>query len=548
LSQVGKPTDGYGVAGGGEAMFEYRGTMELIRNRYVRDASATLVMLVAMQCFVVSCDADKPVVQSINGNPENVIMTIDDGREVTRDSNLVVRITGEDIAKMQISLDSLLTNTAWELYSPTRNITVPSREGLVTVYGRFISISGHVSTVKKASIRIDLTCNILSFDLFSNSDTLEMGSEVRFVMHTGEDGVANVEFSNFISGYRLYPDSVGIFSRTLTIPYGVRDSSAQARGSFTDAAGNTSAVVVNTTKFFIKGAVLQPRLLSHVNIPGAKCWDVIYRNGFVFLSDWFHSLYLIDARDPARLQLVRSIATADWTAGMSADNRMLLVADGDNGVDVIGINPPESATLVGRAIVDGKARDVLIDGNIAYVACIYTGLWVINFLNPYQPIVISHVDIGGYGETLCLHDTTVFVSGTSGVAAIGVADSSKPHLLSEMIVDGEPQAMVYYEDKLYIGTENAGLTLINVQDPFNMEVSTEYMQYNHIHGFCLTPPYLYMSSGSSIKVLNIGLEQDPTLVAEVSGFSNPAGLTINEGCLYVAGDDGMSVLKLFSDQ
>jgi len=96
-------------------------------------------------------------------------------------------------------------------------------------------------------------------------------------------------------------------------------------------------------------------------------------------------------------------------------------------------NDPESIIggdggykIVSKYVTSGYAQDVVINGNLAFVAQGEGGLMIINITNPSAPIELSTVaqELKGYGYKIANKDSVVYIA--AGGFGVSVVDASNP--------------------------------------------------------------------------------------------------------------------------
>lgn len=509
-----------------------------------RFGSASLVICLAWLLF--GCDDDHLPGNNFIPRPQNVRMVIDEGAAVTNDTLLRLAISGVDIDRMIISIDSLWRGAEWEDYIAQKMVSVPRREGRVNIYGRFAVNGGGTTDVHQAYIDLDLTACIISLNVLAPSDTLKFGDEVHFSMVTGEAGCAEIAFGSILSGYQLPLIDSGAYSRTLKIPAAVSDSAARVIGYFTDVAGNQALPFNSGIQFVVNSIPFQLQRVGSLRMPGARNIDVVFKSVFCFVSDAQQELlYVIDVRDPARPTLARMLPMADWTAGLCANDRALFVADGDGGIAVVGINPPGAAGEIARLLIYGKVRDVKLTQRCLYAACIYTGFWTVNIDEIYSPQAGQNVPLTGFGEKLCLNGNLVYITGSSGLSILNMEDVAKPKVISEIAIADVPSDVVFSEGHLIISTLLSGLKIVDVRTPRLPVIKQCYREFYSIRALELDPPFIFAGTDARILIINIGHIDRPQLVSQITGLRPVNGMCIDDKYLYIACEDGFEIVQLY---
>ncbi len=95
-----------------------------------------------------------------NPPPPQGIITINNGAKYTSNNNVTVQIQigGEgDILQMQVSDDPTFANALWGPYEQNMTWTLPSGDGVRTVYARFLTLAGIQTEIYSGNITLDTT-------------------------------------------------------------------------------------------------------------------------------------------------------------------------------------------------------------------------------------------------------------------------------------------------------------------------------------------------------------------------------------------------------
>ncbi len=478
--------------------------------------------------------------------PRDIRMVINEGDTITNDTLLRISISGLDIDRMIITADSLWRGSEWEDYISLKNLPVPKREGRVNVYGRFATNGGGTTDVYQASINLDLTAQILSFDVLAPNDTLHFGDEVRFIMSTGEPGNAEISFGNFLSGYNLDATSYGQFSRVFTIPIAVADTTARVVGFFTDIAGNRALPFENELRFVVISNPFSIQHLGSLRLSESKNLDIEIKGEFCFISDARRELlHIVDIHNLSTPTLHHSLPMTDWTAGLCSSRDYLFVADGDGGIAVVGVNPPGAAVETTRLYIYGKTRDVKLVSHYLYAVCLFSGLWIIDINEIYNYNVVVNVSLTGFGERIILKDDYAYIIGASGLSIVNIKDLNKIKVVSEMSIQDVPSDALFCEGHIIISTIHSGIKVIDVRNPARPMEKYCYREFYGVRALASYPPYIFAGMNDRILIINAGHINQFTSIGQITGLKPVNGLCPKDNLLYVATDDMFEIVQLY---
>jgi hypothetical protein len=238
----------------------------------------------------------------------------------------------------------------------------------------------------------------------------------------------------------------------------------------------------------------------------------------LYLAAYFSGVEVWDVSDFASPARICRIPTSSYPRGgvFAHDNYVYIVTVAD-GFWIADISDLENPVMVGHRAIPGNPLiwNSAFQGNFAYLAADNSGMKIIDFTNPANPVIA-----GNYNGMV----TGVYVRDTLG----------------------------------FIASSNLGLRVVNITDPANVT----------LEGYCTIPgvPYRITVSGDYAFVANSTTEQGgvnvvdvstpdvPTLVATYTGYQtyiagqgNAIGATGGvEGCLVLDVSDPLQPVEAFS--
>ncbi len=502
-------------------------------------------MIFCCSVVVISCKDRLSDPQDV---PRNVLMVINHDAVATSDTVVCVTISGENISVMQISTSPDLRDVDWVRYDTVKVISAPKYSGTFDVFGKFKSVSGASTGILHDSIILDYTALINSLEIFTERDSLTSNDSISFILETGECGEAFVSLGSMISGYNLDPVSEGIFRGSFLLPmFGVPNETIHVVGYFSDEVGNWAEPLVHPRELVLYGSEFQPSIVRRVYLDSQSNDDLVIHSGYCFIStsDWLH---MLDVRSPEAPELFLSFDLPGWNHGISATDTTIGVANNIQGTVFYSLNNINEPARAGVARVESIARDVIIDDHYAYVASFSKGLHVFDLVVGNSPKRLKRLLTTPFGEHLVQADTILFFAGGGGLTVFNVADPAEPEMLIEMTdFHDEPKGMLYYRNNLFICTDEDGLMRVDVQNPRRPVIKTFYRHLKGGRRMALAYPYLAISRGTEVTVVNIS---DLRALPEVAHFDDLAGangIGFNGQTLYISTENELLVVDMTED-
>lgn len=123
--------------------------------------------------------------------------------------------------------------------------------------------------------------------------------------------------------------------------------------------------------------------------------------------------------------------TLEFTQQARLQAVFLYVADGSAGLQVIDATDPAAMQVIGQVNTPGLAQDIVMSGYVGFVADGKAGVRVYDLRSPAQPVEVAHYEVPGYVYSLNLAGTRLYAAaGDGGLIAIEVSDLANPQVVS----------------------------------------------------------------------------------------------------------------------
>lgn len=173
-----------------------------------------------------------------------------------------------------------------------------------------------------------------------------------------------------------------------------------------------------------------PVQLPALQESGARYGGIDVENGLIYVTLQEDGLGIYDYDAEARAFTRLGTATGLHNAwNVVVRGNLAYVADGPAGLAIVDVTDPAAPVFQGRVAFGGNAEDLVVDGNVAYVAANSAGLILVDVTDPRAPAVIANQPIPGNAVGVAYHSGRAYVAGWNDVRAFDVSNPSKPRLI-----------------------------------------------------------------------------------------------------------------------
>lgn len=245
---------------------------------------------------------------------------------------------------------------------------------------------------------------------------------------------------------------------------------------------------------------------------------------FVVDTEKLLQIYDIGGKKPKEVYLDRK----KDGMGLHVEGGVIYIAQSKDGLNIKRFTPPKKVEHLGFCSVGGDAWDVWVKGNHAYVACVDTGLSVVDVSNPESPEFLKSLQwqkgkctgeiIRGEGDTLCI------AAGPDGLILYDISDPKRPKLASVFHprVEDCAEGLAVQDGILYLANGNKndfkrnGLMVMDVKNPRKPTLLATVPFGGWVEGVCLFRNFAYVANTQSgVRCVDVSDPKSPKLVSDM---------------------------------
>ncbi|NOX87426.1 MAG: T9SS type A sorting domain-containing protein [Calditrichaeota bacterium] len=205
---------------------------------------------------------------------------------------------------------------------------------------------------------------------------------------------------------------------------------------------------------------------------------IVKSQGYIYAGTGSYGIRVIDVSNPYEPQEVASVdIEKGYVYGMDIRGSYLYSADGKAGVHVIDISNPLYPNIVGWFDIGeyNSALNIVVRGNLGYLASSYGGLKIIDFSVPSKPVEISEVDKEYLSYDVSLSENYAYlVGGDAGLKIIDISNTENPKSVGILDIDDFLRWVTVDSPYAYIAGWYKGLLVADISDPLNIKILGYY--------------------------------------------------------------------------
>ena len=253
-----------------------------------------------------------------------------------------------------------------------------------------------------------------------------------------------------------------------------------------------------------------PTFVSRLYIPGDNYGIKVADNYAVIFGD-HDSLRIIDINDPGNPQVLGKIAIDAEVGNIWIDGNYIYVAAGYMGMLIIDISDPCSPEIITQFETDGDTEGVVVVDTLAFISerfiyPISKSFQVVNISDRINPFLVGYLtDNIGWNRDLIVEGDYAYLANTfEGFIIIDISNPAQPSILSQMEDITYPRYISKMGNYVFMDSCYRVLHVVDVTDPELPEIAVNYEIDGGAFEFELSSDYLFTAgSYGGMSILNV---------------------------------------------
>lgn len=224
-----------------------------------------------------------------------------------------------------------------------------------------------------------------------------------------------------------------------------------------------------------------------------------------------NSMVVLDVHDPTDPEPIGALGVALGRSQISGSLLYTAAAE----FRVIDIGNPRAPRLLSFVATPGNASDVVLFGNLAYIADGSAGLLIVDLSDPARPLQRGSLDTPGNAVAIAVAGGYAYIADTTGVQIINVADPDRPVTAGRIsasgnIVDVEATGQWVYVAAVKTAAQAGdGLLIFDRSDPVALRQIGQYISDRGVDSIQLLGD-LALVNGDALDLVDVSNRGRPT--------------------------------------
>ena len=287
-----------------------------------------------------------------------------------------------------------------------------------------------------------------------------------------------------------------------------------------------------------------PVLLGSVALPDLAS-RIEFADGLAYIACNGAGLLILDLSDPVAPVTIGSLATApEFARDLAVRDGMVYLAAWEQqmiwnfgGVRVIDATDPAAPVVVGSMETAQGAEVVALGENVLAVGDRWSGLAVLNIVNPISPSQSSSLPVAGCMQTAYENNRVCATSDYFGLTVVDLGFASEPEIVAVFQpATGQTKDVAMRDGLAYLACHDGGLQIVDATQPGELALYSSATTSALVDHVALTGNLaLLTGSYHTLDVVDISDPTAPVLVGSVDTEGSNWGLAAGGDLAVISG-------------
>jgi len=343
-----------------------------------------------------------------------------------------------------------------------------------------------------------------------------------------DNGSANFFGSEFAVGAPYYRTDVGAYdAKPSASPYGTFD---QGGNVFEWSEG-----IAFTTSRVMRGGAF------YSSSDDLRSWN---RNSFSPANEWdgfgFRVAHTRILTSPCLVpEQLGSFQSGGQAKNVAIEGGIAYVANGDHGLLVVDVNDPTAPMHLSSPDMSTDAFDIRAIGTTIYITDLNLGLLIVDASTPTSPTLLGSFDVGGPAFGFSIQGTTAYVAAfLNGLEIIDASIPATPVSLGSVDGFGLATDVTVVGGIAYVTTFDQGLQILDVSDPANITMLGNYDTPGEAVSVAVDNGVAFVADGEAgLLAIDVSDPSEPWLISAYGTPGIAVNVAVEDATVYVADAD-----------
>ena len=272
---------------------------------------------------------------------------------------------------------------------------------------------------------------------------------------------------------------------------------------------------------------------------GSEADEMIVDGGYGYVLEGYSGVRILDLTDPLNPTSVTVIPVVSGAHDIVIRNNYAYLAESGEGLRILDVSDPTSPTELGRYARGDYTVGVAVSENYAYTVSIMSGsgLCVIDIQDPSNPFEVAFYNNKNQWDVLIDGNHAYMLGNDGDLSVMDVSDPANPVRVGFVNLDNEGLELVRSNSVLYTANWGSGFYAVNVVDPTNPTVLSNYSSVGGVGGAVGDGAYLYFRTNYTLSVFDRHFRKTVSIISPALSPSIIYDMELQGSYAYLATSD-----------
>ncbi|MBN1214746.1 MAG: SBBP repeat-containing protein [Candidatus Lokiarchaeota archaeon] len=205
-----------------------------------------------------------------------------------------------------------------------------------------------------------------------------------------------------------------------------------------------------------------------------------------------------------------------------------------NSLTLLDISVPLNPVRIAELYLPSNAYNIVLNGNIAILACHDKGIQCVDVSDLFNPILIGNCNVSGNAKNIKVQNNIAYIACRDmGISIVDITDPFNPCLLTEYYTQRTALFVEILDNTLIIG-DDLGLLFVDITNPLEPVTIGTYDDLGYTDYFTIQDNYVYISASSRYTILDMQDPTNPVFIGSYSTGFTGASIKIYNNDIYTA--------------
>lgn len=277
----------------------------------------------------------------------------------------------------------------------------------------------------------------------------------------------------------------------------------------------------------------QPTLLAVLDTPGYAS-DLTISGQTLYLADGEAGVRIVDVTNPWAPRELGAMGSGDeWVHRVVASDALLFVATAI-AVRVLDVTDKAAPRVLSSLpLVNVSVTGLAIQGSRAYIAGWGVGFYVVDLQDPAQPTLVGTLKLKDPARDVVVQGSLAYLALEGGLMVVDISDPAQPHPLALVPSNQGWLNRLSLVGQTVHASAGYGLSMFDLSEPAAPRLAAEVPVMTFVSDVMLKQGLAFLVTGAGIEVFDIADQVAPKRIALLEVPGGVQGMFIRGNLAYV---------------